>query len=524
MKPGGKIDLRSILQVALRRKWYLIIPAIVAILGAYYRITTMEPVFKSSTTIVIDQDRELLKDMDALLPEGNSKKVQKMKDMGEDIVKQLLAKTTLGAVIDSVGLKPSSSMREEVRKMKLEHPDADEAALLRGLQIEWLEGRLFENIILPKRGNYVEISFIHRDPEIAYRVVKTLADVFIENAKKIETEEVEPSQEFSEDKKLEFQEKYEEARGRLESYKVQLAREGSRNFLVNATNIDAINSQINSLKVDISRQQQHVQELAGRVSEASSPLNVAESVIGADLRRKMQEKAGRLATLMVRFTWKDSEVIKVNQDLAVLREQYRAELAAAAGALDGDGETVLQHQMAVLDLDLLNLQRSSLEGFIAEYQRSLTFAPAKQSQLEVLEKEVAQLEVLLNAFQGQARGLSLKKELRQKDAQARYRILDPANRPAKPMTDDQNKIMLIAVFGGLGFGIGAVYLLEFFDHSFKSVEDVEAYLGVTVLGTIPRIQAAGGLAKPKRPLAVSLLAVSVVAVMVLAFVLMRQFQ
>jgi uncharacterized protein involved in exopolysaccharide biosynthesis len=175
-----------------------------------------------------------------------------------------------------------------------------------------------------------------------------------------------------------------------------------------------------------------------------------------------------------------------------------------------------------LDLELLNLERSALEGFIAEYQRSLTFAPAKQTQLEILEKEVRQYEQLLTAFQGQARGLSLKKELRQKDAQSRYRILDPASRPVTPMTDDQNKIMLIAVFGGLGFGIGAVYLLEFFDHSFKSVEDVETYLGVTVLGTIPRIQAAGGVVKSRRPLALSIVAVSIAAVLVLAFVIMQQ--
>lgn len=516
--------MRSILQVCLRRKWYLIIPAVVAILGAYYRIKTMEPVFKSTTTIVIDQDRELLKDMDALLPEGNAKKIQKMKDMGEDIIKQLLAKQTLGEVIDRVGLKPSSSMREIAKKMKLEQPEADEAELVRGLQIDWLAGRLLENIILPKRGSYVEISFIHRDPEVAYQVVKNLADVFIDNALRTETEEVEPSQEFSEDKRQEFELKYEEARKRLESYKVQMAREGSRTFLVNATNIEVVNSQINSLNVDITRQQQLVQELAARMGVPAPRLNVAEFGLGAALRSQMQEKARRLASLMVRFTWKDSEVIKINQDLTALREQYRAEAAKAAAAMGGDSEAVVQHEMALLDLDLLNLERSALDGYIAEYQRSVTFAPAKQSQLEVLEKEVRQYEVLLTAFQGQARGLSLKKELRQKDAQARYRILDPANRPVKPMTDDQNKIMLIAVFGGLGFGIGAVYLLEFFDHSFKSVEDVEAYLGVTVLGTIPRIQAAGGLAKPNRSLALSLVAVSIVAVLVLAFVLMKRFQ
>lgn len=525
MKPGGKIDLRSILQISLRRKWFLIIPPIVAILGAYYRITTMDPVYKSTTTIIIDQSREMLKEMETLLPESNSKKIVKMKDMAEDITKELLAKKTLNEVIERVGLKPSASMREEAKKMKLEHPEADDAVLLRGLQIDWLASRLAENIILPKRGNFVEISFVHRDPETAYQVVKTLADVFIENAKKTESEEVEPSQAFSEEKRREFQQKYEEANARLENYKVQLAREGARTFLVNASNIDAANSQINSLNVDIARQQQLVQELGTRTGPASSRLNIAEYGRGAALQSQMQEKARRLAALMVRFTWKDAEVIKVNQDLAALREQYRAEVTKAVSngsAPAADGETVTQHQMALLDLELLNLQRATLEGYIAEYQRSLAIAPSKQNQLEELEKEVKQYEQLLMAFQGQARGLSIKKELRERDAQTRYRILDPAHLPVTPMTDDQNKIMLIAVFGGLGFGIGTVYLLEFFDHSFKSVDDVEAYLGVTVLGTIPRIQAAGGVVKPRRSLAISIIAVSIVAVLVLAFVLIQQ--
>ncbi len=524
MKPGGKIDLRSILQVCLRRKWFLIIPPIVAILGAYYRISTMDPVFKSTTTIVIDQDRELLKDMETLLPEGNTKKLAKMKDMAEDITKQLLAKATLGEVIDRVGLKPSGGMREEAKKMKLDNPTADDAALLRGLQIEWLAGRLFENIIFPKRGNYVEISFVHRDPQIAYQVVKTLGDVFIENALKTESQDVEPSQEFSEEKKREFEQKYEAARARVEAFSTQLAREGSRTSMVNAANQASVNSQINSLNVDITRQQQLVQELGARAGAATARLNFSEYGNGAVLQSQMQEKARRLAALMVSFTWKDAEVIKVNQDLAALREQYRAEVAKAAADSDpgGDADLIVQNQLAMLDLQLLNLQRGVLEGYISEYQRGITFAPAKQSQLEALEKEMRQYEQLLAAFQGQARGLSLKKELRQKDAQTRYRILDPANLPVTPMTDDQDKIMLIAVFGGLGFGIGAVYMLEFFDHSFKSVEDVETYLGVTVLGAIPRIQTVSGVPKPKSPLALSILAVSIVAVLVLAFVLMKQ--
>jgi capsular polysaccharide biosynthesis protein len=111
------------------------------------------------------------------------------------------------------------------------------------------------------------------------------------------------------------------------------------------------------------------------------------------------------------------------------------------------------------------------------------------------------LEEIVRTFEDQVRSTELIDGLRRSDADVRYNITDPANRPITPNTADQPKIVIMALFGGLGLGVGLVYLIEFFDHSFKSVEDIEQVLGLTVLGTVPKIEF-GEIDRAKRKAAV----------------------
>lgn len=490
MAQGGKIDLRSILQLARRRKWILIIPPLVAMAGAFYRISTMEPTYRSRTTILIDQGRDMLKEMSNVLPNADGGKTARMRDMVEDIQKQLLSVEILGKVVDRVQLQPSQGMREQVSLTLQEHPGADEAELIRNLQVEWLITRLTENIIFPKRGNYVEISFEHKDPDLAHNVVKAIADVFIEHALKTESLEMQGTRKFSEEKEREFREQYEAARTQLENYRTQLAREEGRSLIVSAANVSAADARLQSLEVDITRQQQALQELAGKLGGAPSAANATEFGKAASLYNQMLEKAGRLSGVAMQQDWKSPDVIRIKQDIADLREQYRGELFRALSSSGNarQAEPAVQYQVAKLDLDLLNRERNTLRGYRTDFERRVTLKPAQEAQLQKLQQHVNELAAILGTFENQTRGTILKQEFRRADAEVRFRVIDPANRPVTPITDDQNKILLIAVFGGLGCGIGAVYLLEFFDHSFKSVDEIENVLGVNVLGTIPKIQ------------------------------------
>jgi capsular polysaccharide biosynthesis protein len=50
----------------------------------------------------------------------------------------------------------------------------------------------------------------------------------------------------------------------------------------------------------------------------------------------------------------------------------------------------------------------------------------------------------------------------------------------KPMMN-----IIVAFIIGLFIAIGIVFIVEYLDDTIKTTEDVEKYLGLTVLGTIP---------------------------------------
>jgi uncharacterized protein involved in exopolysaccharide biosynthesis len=69
-----------------------------------------------------------------------------------------------------------------------------------------------------------------------------------------------------------------------------------------------------------------------------------------------------------------------------------------------------------------------------------------------------------------------------------FKILDPARLPEKPIKPDRNKILLIGAFMGLAMGFGLAWFRESMDQSFHTVSDMESYLGITVLATIPNLK------------------------------------
>jgi capsular polysaccharide biosynthesis protein len=57
--------------------------------------------------------------------------------------------------------------------------------------------------------------------------------------------------------------------------------------------------------------------------------------------------------------------------------------------------------------------------------------------------------------------------------------------PEQPFSPDRARINLLGAVCGLLLGLGATALLEYFDNTLKSEEDVRLLLGLSVLATIP---------------------------------------
>ena len=69
-----------------------------------------------------------------------------------------------------------------------------------------------------------------------------------------------------------------------------------------------------------------------------------------------------------------------------------------------------------------------------------------------------------------------------------FKVLDPARFPETPFKPDRNKILLMGAMIGLSIGLGLTWLREFMDQSFHTVSDVESYLEIPVIATIPNLK------------------------------------
>ena len=64
-------------------------------------------------------------------------------------------------------------------------------------------------------------------------------------------------------------------------------------------------------------------------------------------------------------------------------------------------------------------------------------------------------------------------------------IIDRAETPENPIKPNKTLNILIAGVLGLMIGLGIVFLREFLDNTFKTPNDVEKHLGLSIIGVIP---------------------------------------
>ena len=67
-------------------------------------------------------------------------------------------------------------------------------------------------------------------------------------------------------------------------------------------------------------------------------------------------------------------------------------------------------------------------------------------------------------------------------------VIDIARVPEHPIKPDKETNIAIGFLLGLMLSLGLVFLLEYLDNTIKTTDDVEKYLGLAVIGTVPKFE------------------------------------
>lgn len=409
------------------------------------------------------------------------------------------------------------------------------------------------------RGDVFTISYSGSQPEKVVRVTNAIAAKFIEENLKYRQERATDTSSYT-NQELQTAKKVMDAQeNAMRDYKLKNYNEMPGNRQDNMARLTSLQEQyqgkqdsIQDLErtlVLIQDQMNNLKILAQRSTRYVTDGNAGKSD-GSDAFQRLAQLRSTLDGLLLKYTEKHPEIIRVRKLIAKLEVEVQSEGAAgnassaksrptSSGISTGQRvqkqdasyvQTLLQLEAQRNDIkrNIENIlsEKDQLREKIEQYDKWVAAAPVREAEWSSLTREYDQLKKHYDYLVSQnlAAQSMLNLEERQKGSQ--FKIEDPGQFPGKPIKPNFLMIMGMSVMIGLGLGIGGVLVLDIFDASFRDPETLESSLGVPLLITIPYIETQAEVKKKKWVLvvkAILLLSGSGLVVVLFALVWIRGY-
>lgn len=206
----------------------------------------------------------------------------------------------------------------------------------------------------------------------------------------------------------------------------------------------------------------------------------------------------KLAGLESRYTAEHPDVIKTKSEIARLQKEIARNSSqgsasstssgqrANPGATNSQAANVASRQReAEAKIAALKQQEGSIKKQITALGVNLQAMPLVGQQFDELQRDYKAAKDKLDRDQAKFQDTKLSNALQLESGGGRFRVQDFASLPDTPVWPIRWKINLGGLAGGLLAGVVLILGLEFRDSSVKSERDVEYYLELKTLATVP---------------------------------------
>ncbi|MFC1714526.1 GumC family protein [Candidatus Poribacteria bacterium] len=215
----------------------------------------------------------------------------------------------------------------------------------------------------------------------------------------------------------------------------------------------------------------------------------------AQLQQKIAAWQVELAVLEENFTDKHPQVVELKQRVENAQEQLKSELTGLVEqkGVSASVDPISEWQSLVDQAVQLTVKLRGAEN--QENFATSKFEKFKEDNPDLLDKEVelVRLEREARIREKTYMLLTDRREemllLKQVNAQ-QFRLVDEAFAPRYPVSPNKTRIITLGVILGLMLGCAVAFVLEHLDDSVRRVDDVEKVLGLPIVGSVPKIQAA----------------------------------
>ena len=500
-KAAQEINPRDIIEIVLRRRWWIIATFCLSMIVGIC-LAIMLPRIYSAKTIILIQPQKV-----------PTNYVQSVVSMDIDsrlniLTQQILSRSNLEKIIQDFNLfsEPKyenmfveDKINELRKKISIELIFPDETR----------DSRRFQ----PRDQDAFSISFKGKDPEKVLKITNSLTSYVIDANLKARATEAIGTSNFLREEVDSIQIELAEKEKTLKEYREKYMGGLPQQLETNLRMLDRLQERLNARKIDLINAKNKLAILENQILEGDILLNRNS---GEPLTA--EEAKARLAYSETRYTDKHPDVIRYKKMITEMKKKNKNnDKDTSDGAPYIPINLRIQKQQYKAEIETYMADISNLTSQIRDYQKRVEDTPKKEQELLLVERDYDNIKKTHNELLSRKLEAEISLNMEKKQKGEQFQIIDPATLPEKPISPNMKILFLLTLVAGPNIGLGLIFLMEYFNTSFRNPEDLESYLDLSVLATLPIVYHEKDKRKQRLSLVFSILSVMLSCVLLIAF-------
>jgi polysaccharide chain length determinant protein (PEP-CTERM system associated) len=467
MEQNKTITFKDFVAIVKRRRWALIVPALAVFLLSVVVIMVWEPVYRSTSTILIEEQEIPREYVMATVTSYAEQRLQ-------SINQRIMSSSRLLEIINRFNLYADKRNRFTTEEI---------VENMRKKDIKF--STITADIVDPRSGVVkpatiaFSLSYEGKNPLVVQQVANVLASLYLEENIRVVQQQTTSTSKFLEDEMKDVQAQLVELEKKIAVYKEKNPRSLPELLQYNLQTLDwtdrnyeQFNDQLRTLK----EKESYLQ------SQLASMLPQAEL---------LKELRAKLISLKSKYSDEYPDVKKTKAEIAELEKKSDSEdvQTNVPKKQDNPAYVALDAQLASTQSEISSVKRQleDAKKKRTDYSRRLEASPRVEEGYKnlLVERNNTQLKYddLMKKFMEARVAHGLEKG----QMGERFTLIDPARLPEKPVIPNRPAILLIGLFLGIGAGVGTASLQETTDKSVRCSEDLATNFPFPVLAEIPEI-------------------------------------
>lgn len=502
-----KIKPEQIFEIILKRHWFIIIPFSISMIIGTILVVKLPRIYEAKTVILVQPQKVPSNIVQDIVSSDINARISTLSQ-------QILSRSNLEKIIEDFGLYSGPEYEKMFPEKKVE-------SLEKLISVKVTQGGS------KNAADSFSISFRGTDPQKVMQVTSSLASSFIDENLKIRESQAIGTNTFLEDELESMRKRLMETEQMLKNYRETNMGGLPEQLNSNLSILSNLNERMTSIQAEIIDARSRLSNLRGTEVE-TSPLSSNRTTETKDSETAtLEQLREQLDVFKNRYTDSHPDVIRLKKRIADFEDQMEKSPKKSASSSNFGSDRkqrprynqsfIQQRQIIKNEITRLELERDDITRQIAGYKKRVEDTPKREQELQTLQRDYDNISETYNSLLGRQLEAQIAVNMEKKQKGEQFRILDPARLPKSPVSPDMRKLFLVVMAAGIGIGGGLIVLLEFLDTSFKEPEEIEAFLNIPVLATLPTVVSESETLRNKKKMIASLVGVMVSLVLFVIF-------